>query len=58
VFVLQAEGVLQPAKRTPHNITKSNKSFESAANFKHGLTEKLQLQLWCKIVGHYAFGLL
>jgi len=40
-----------------HSIRIAHKSLEIVANFKYGLTEKLQLQLWCKIVGHSAFGL-
>jgi len=49
---------LQQKAGQHYSIKIANKSFESVANFKHGLIEKIQLQLWCKTVGHSAFGLL
>ena len=49
---------LQQMSGQHNNIKMANKSFESVANFKHGFTEKIHLQLWCKFVGHSAFGLL
>jgi len=49
---------LQQKAGRHYSIKIANKSFESVANFKHGLIEKIQLQLWCKTVGHSAFGLL
>jgi hypothetical protein len=41
---------LQQKAQQHHNSKTANKSFEDVANFKHGLTEKIQL--------HSAFGLL
>jgi len=49
---------LQQKAGQHHNIRIANKSLEIVTNFKQGLIEKLHLQLWCKIVGHSAFGLL
>jgi hypothetical protein len=36
---------LQQKAGQHHTIKTANKSFESTANFKHGLIEKIQLQL-------------